>query len=264
MTVTQRIKFLEEYMGDTICPSDFKEFWQEKLESVKNLKVEHEKVNFASTFAEYEMLHITMPDGSVVNARYIRPQGDGKFPTAIMYHDMGRGVRGWHHMTRFVGFGYAVVALENRIEKEKTIKDMTPDDLLSAYLDALAVGEATLNLPHTDCNHLTSWGEGFGGGLSVLIASLLEQKVNCCCLHPMPSNMDKKFEYVDLANFAPMLHAPMLMGTALMDEIAPAENQYTIYNRATCEKRHINYPKYIHERINAFENEYLKFLAQNK
>ena len=69
-----------------------------------------------------------------------------------------------------------------------------------------------------------------------------------------------KLDYVDAVNFAPMLKGQLLLGTALMDKIAPPEGQYALYHRAGCEKTHFVYPKYEHERINFFEHEVLKFL----
>lgn len=260
MTVTERMKAMDAYQGKTVCPADFAAHWHEKLNKVRNLDVQHEAVPFANPAAVYELLHIRMPDGSVVDARYIRPAGEGKFPTALMFHDLGRNWRGWHHMTRFVGLGYAVIALQNRIDKAKTLADLNAEALDSAYLDALAVGNVALTLPHTDTEHMATWGEGFGGGLGLMVSALLPADIRCGCLHPMPAELPEILAEYDLVNFAHLLHAPLLMGTALMDEVAFPESQYAIYNHAACEKRHFVYPKYIHERINAFENEYVKFL----
>ncbi len=260
MTITERINTMEAYQGNTVCPADFAAHWQEKLNKVSNLNVQHEEVPFCNKAAVYELLHITMPDGSVVDARYIRPAGGGKFPTALMFHDLGRSCRGWHHMTRFVGLGYAVIALENRIDKSKILADLTAEELERAYLDALAVGNAARSLPNTDTEHMAAWGEGFGGGLGLMVSALLPVDIRCGCLHPMPADLPENLAEYDLVNFAQRLHAPLLMGTALMDEVASPESQYAVYNHAECEKHHFIYPKYIHERINAFENEYVKFL----
>lgn len=70
----------------------------------------------------------------------------------------------------------------------------------------------------------------------------------------------EKLDHLDAVNFAAQLRRPFLLGTALLDETAPPEGQYALYNRAICEKRHFIYPKCAHERINFFENEVLKFL----
>lgn len=44
-----------------------------------------------------------------------------------------------------------------------------------------------------------------------------------------------------------------------MDTYAPPQGQAAIYNRLTCPKQWKLYPKYIHERVNFFENQMLCF-----
>ena len=51
----------------------------------------------------------------------------------------------------------------------------------------------------------------------------------------------------------------VLLGTCLMDEYAPPKGQAAIYNRLTCPKQWKLYPKYVHERVNFFENQMLRF-----
>ena len=96
-------------------------------------------------------------------------------------------------------------------------------------------------------------------------------EVRCAALNPMPADFRRRngvsdekllsaLDYMDPVNFAPFLRGALLMGTGLMDKVAPPEGQYAIYNRAVCPKRHLVYPKYEHERINFFENELIKFL----
>lgn len=260
MTITERMRSLEHFRGSTLCPPDFSDYWQQKLNMLRGLSVHRERVPFHNPAAVYENLQVIIPGGESVQARYIRPVGNGPFPTVLMFHDLGRPCRGWHHMTRFVGFGYAVIALENQLDASKTIEELSTEQLERMDLDALAAAFAALRLPETDTAHLAAWGEGFGGGLALLVSALLPVSVRCGCLHPMPAQLAPEKVYLDLINFAPLLHGPLLMGTALMDTVAPPEGQYAIYNRAACVKRHLVYPKYEHERINAFENELLKFL----
>ena len=44
------------------------------------------------------------------------------------------------------------------------------------------------------------------------------------------------------------------MGTSGMDTIAPPDAQNAVYDAASCDKKRYIYVKYIHERINAFED----------
>lgn len=98
--------------------------------------------------AEYQTVTFVADDGATLSARYIRPVGNKRVPTVLMFHDAGRPVRGWHHMTRFVALGYAVFTLENRAEA----------DAQTQFADAQAAARAALSLPTT--LNLIAWGEG--------------------------------------------------------------------------------------------------------
>lgn len=262
MNITERIRTLEEYTGRTICPDDFVRRWREKLEAMGALELHREQVEFHNPMGVYERLRLTLPTGEIVSGRYLRPVGAGPFPTLFMFHDLGRPCRGWHHMTRFIGLGYAVAALENSDNLPDEITSFTEHELEHSFCAALAISKAVLEFSETDKGKLAAWGEGFGGGLAVAVSALLPQPVRCACLHPMPTELAAEKGMWDIENFAPLLHAPLLLGTALMDQVAPPEGQYALYNRADCLKRHLVYPKYEHERINDFENEHIKFLHQ--
>ena len=78
-------------------------------------------------------------------------------------------------------------------------------------------------------------------------------------LHPAVSLGLPGYDELDAANFAPLCRAEVLLGTCLMDEYAPPKGQAAIYNRLTCPKQWKLYPKYVHERVNFFENQMLCF-----
>ncbi len=261
VTISEKRHQLECYPGKTVCPDDFLDHWKTSVEQMGRVQVRREPVPSANSGALYERLHITTAQGEEITARYLRPaQGDGPYPTLLMYHDLGRGMRGWHHMTRFVGIGYAVVALENRMDPLLLPEQMEEETLERCELDALAAAKAALCLPETDSDRLAVWGEGFGGGLAIVVAALLPQTVHCTALHPMPTELPEGWSYLDVEVFAEHLRGPLLLGTALMDEVATPWGQYACVHRANGPKRHLVYPKYGHERINAFEDEHLKQL----
>ncbi|MCI6968721.1 MAG: acetylxylan esterase, partial [Collinsella sp.] len=54
----------------------------------------------------------------------------------------------------------------------------------------------------------------------------------------------------------------VLMGTSLMDAVSDPKGQFAVFNGLECDRRHIIYAKYAHERINAFENEVVDFFNQ--
>ena len=193
--------------------------------------------------AEYQTVTFVSDDGATLSARYIRPVGNKRVPTVLMFHDAGRPVRGWHHMTRFVALGYAVFALENRAEA----------DAQTQFADAQAAARAALSLPTT--LNLIAWGEGLGGTLAIAAAAKQPQHVvKCAAQNPLCTGV-----YADCAQYAAQLVCPLLMGTSGMDTIAPPDAQNAVYDAASCDKKRYIYVKYIHERINAFEDRVLAF-----
>lgn len=276
---------------------DFQTFWAARRSLAKQERpMERRPVEFHNPAARYEELTFPGTDGRLLRARYIRPAADAPAPTVLMYHDYGRGVRGWHHMTRFIALGYAVVALENR----DTFLDVSagwrdaPEGLAAAqfYTDAITAGYAARALPEVDSDRLMTWGEGLGGALAIAAAAEVPGVVRCAALNPLPTGFRTAWEkncgglyegmhshfrnedplhenagryfaamdYLDCASFAALLRCPLLLGTGEMDRLSPAETQRNLAGRAGGEVRHLIYPKYEHERINFFENELLKFL----
>lgn len=270
MTIREQMEALKTYQGCARRPADFEAHWQERWALAAPKEVQKEPAPFHNSMAVYETLTIAT-GAEEVRARYLRPADGGHFPTVLLFHDLGRGVRGWHHMTRFIALGYAVLALENRMDAGQSMDELDAGRLERCYLDALVVAQAALALSHTDAARLATWGEGFGGALAVIVAALLPMEARCAALHLMPADfrgrngdqapaLRSALDYLDAANFAPLLRGSLLLGTGLLDKTAPPEGQYTVYNRAVCPKRHLVYPKYEHERINFFENELIKFL----
>ena len=78
--------------------------------------------------------------------------------------------------------------------------------------------------------------------------------------HTQEEQLFSTLDYLDCVNFVPMLKSELLLGTSEMDTAAPPDTQDAVFRCASGEKRQIRYPKYIHERINFYENELLKFL----
>lgn len=278
----------------SLPPKEFEIFWRKKAEFIPSYQMKREA--FINPCAEYYTLNYPAEDGVLLQARYICPSTEYKVPTVLMFHDYGRGVRGWHHMTRFLALGYAVLALENRAN----LGDVTagyrtaPDGLAigALFSDALSTAKVAKMLPRTDPQRLITWGEGLGGGLAIAVAAI-EAAPKCAAQNPLPAcfydawasncceglygslreyfrNNDpehehavrlfRALEYVDCANFASLLQGELLIGISLMDTVAPPITQAKIFQRACCKKKKIEYPKYAHERINFFENELLKFM----
>ena len=221
-----------------------------------------------------------------------------KLPAVVLFSDLGRGVRSWLHLLRFSALGLPVVALEAR-PCEARLKDawrgaltaeelahalINPDDAASSTFkqlidDALvAASVASRFLGRTT----VTWGEGLGGSQALFAAALLPKEVSATmALNPLFADnattlrtvvgcgdtpqSDAAIDAVgllDSACAAELVRVPALIGTALLDQCAPTEGTFALYNRLPGQKEMRVYPKFGHERINQFENEQINYLCE--
>ena len=226
------------------------------------------------------------------------PSATTELPAVVLFSDLGRGVRSWLHLLRFSALGLPVVALEAR-PCEARLKDawrgaltaeelahalINPDDAASSTLkqlidDALvAASVASRFLGRTT----VTWGEGLGGSQALFAAALLPKEVSATmALNPLFADnattlrtvvgcgdtpqSDAAIDAVgllDSACAAELVRVPALIGTALLDQSAPTEGTFALYNRLLGQKETRVYPKFGHERINQFENEQINYLCE--
>lgn len=219
-------------------------------------------------------------------------------PAVVLFSDLGRGVRSWLHLLRFSALGLPVVALEAR-PCEPQLKDawrgvltaeelaralINPDDAASSTFkqlidDALvAASVASRFLGRTT----VTWGEGLGGSQALFAAALLPKAVSATmALNPLFADnattlrahvgcgdtpqSDAAIDAVgllDSACAAELVRVPVLIGTALLDQSAPTEGTFALFNRLKGQKEMRVYPKFGHERINQFENEQINYLCE--
>lgn len=65
--------------------------------------------------------------------------------------------------------------------------------------------------------------------------------------------------YADSLSFAHLVRCPVLFGTGLADVVCPPETQFAVYNALTCPKKHLLYPDFGHEEIQAFDDQIIRF-----
>lgn len=261
MTITEQKAFLRSYTGQAQAPADFAQRWQETAAALHRMHAARGGADDPGRDAA----PVKGDSQPLIHAAGVAER-DGRTAyrgVLLMYHDLNRGVRGWHHMTRFLALGFGVVALEAEPFREDWKVQPAQAAFRQRYLDALAVAKAALALPWVDTGRVYTFGEGFGGGLALLAASLCPAVSRCAALNPLPGDFAglglPGYDELDAANFAPLCRAEVLLGTCLMDEYAPPKGQAAIYNRLTCPKQWKLYPKYVHERVNFFENQMLCF-----
>ena len=221
-----------------------------------------------------------------------------KLPAVVLFSDLGRGVRSWLHLLRFSALGMPVVALEAR-PCEAPLKDawrgaltaeelaralINPDDAASSTLKQLiddALVTASVASRFLGCTTVT-WGEGLGGSQALFAAALLPKDVSAtmalnplfadnattlrsvvgCGDTPQSDAAIDAVGFLDSACAAELVRVPALIGTALLDQTAPTEGTFALFNRLKGQKEIRVYPKFGHERINQFENEQINCLCE--
>ena len=226
------------------------------------------------------------------------PSATTELPAVVLFSDLGRGVRSWLHLLRFSALGMPVVALEAR-PCEASLKDawrgaLTAEELASALINPDDAASSTLKQLIDDALVTTAvasrflgrttvtWGEGLGGSQALFAAALLPKEVSVTmALNPLFADnattlrahvgcgdtpqSDAAIDAVgllDSACAAELVRVPALIGTALLDQSAPTEGTFALYNRLPGQKEMRVYPKFGHERINQFENEQINYLCE--
>lgn len=221
-----------------------------------------------------------------------------ELPAVVLFSDLGRGVRSWLHLLRFSALGLPVVALEAR-PCEPQLKDawrgtFTAEELAHALINPDDAASSTLKQLIDDALVTTAvasrflerttviWGEGLGGSQALFAAALLPKEVGATmALNPLFADnattlrahvgcgdtpqSDAAIDAVgllDSACAAELMRVPALIGTALLDQSAPTEGTFALYNRLLEQKEMRVYPKFGHERINQFENEQINYLCE--
>lgn len=219
-------------------------------------------------------------------------------PAVVLFSDLGRGVRSWLHLLRFSALGLPVVALEAR-PCEARLKDawrgtFTAEELARALINPDDAASSTLKQLIDDALVTTAfvsrflgrttvtWGEGLGGSQALFAAALLPKEVSATmALNPLfadnattlrtvvgcgdAPHSDAAIDavgFLDSACAAELVRVPALIGTALLDQSAPTEGTFALYNRLPEQKEMRVYPKFGHERINQFENEQINYLCE--
>lgn len=299
--LTQRLEDARSYRGAWLRPSNFESFWETSVAFAQNAHVESVvELPSATQTATFKRITFTSTDQTQLCARVILPAGvsAAKLPAVVLFSDLGRGVRSWLHILRFSALGLPVVALEAR-PCEAQLKDawrgvLTAEELAHALINLDDAASSTLKQLIDDAlvttavasrflgRTIVTWGEGLGGSQALFTAALLPKEVSATmALNPLFADnattlrtvvgcgdtpqSDAAIDAVgllDSACAAELVRVPALIGTALLDQSAPTEGTFALYNRLTGQKEMRVYPKFGHERINQFENEQINYLCE--
>ena len=299
--LTQKLEDARSYRGAWLRPSNFESFWETSVAFAQNAHVESVvELPSATQTATFKRITFTSTDQTQLSARVILPAGvsEAKLPAVVLFSDLGRGVRSWLHLLRFSALGMPVVALEAR-PCEASLKDawrgaLTAEELAGALINPDDAASSTLKQLIDDAlvtaavasrflgRTTVTWGEGLGGSQALFAAALLPKAaIATMALNPLFADnattlrtvvgcgdtpqSDAAIDAVgllDSACAAELVRVPALIGTALLDQSAPTEGTFALYNRLPGQKEMRVYPKYGHERINQFENEQINYLCE--
>lgn len=215
-------------------------------------------IDFANPCARYSEVSFELGDHAV-HARLIEPVGRARVservPLCLMFHDIDRPVRGWHHMTRFAAMGYAVLALDDDVAGADDLqRGIASPAFVERVRWGCALAKVARNLDGVDSDRIFAWGEGLGGGVALAVSALDERDLACTAVaNPIPGGLEA---------LSSRVRGSVLMGTSLMDAVSDPKGQFAVFNGLECDRRLIVYAKYAHERINAFENEVVDFFNQ--
>ena len=258
------------------------------------------RITFTSTDQTQLCARVILPAGVSVAEPLASAElsASAKLPAVVLFSDLGRGVRSWLHLLRFSALGLPVVALEAR-PCEPQLKDawrgaLTAEELAHALINPASAVTSPLKQLIDDALVTTSvashflgrtaitWGEGLGGSQALFAAALLPKAaIATMALNPLFADnattlravvgcgdtlqSDAAIDAVgllDSACAAELIRVPALIGTALLDQSAPTEGTFALYNRIAGQKEIRVYPKFGHERINQFENEQINYIRE--
>ena len=190
-------------------------------------------------------------------------------PSYVNYGDeiigLALNIRGHGNSIDDVNPGFPGYILTNLGDKEKYI-------YRGAYMDCVRGIDFLCSRPEVDASRIAVEGASQGGALTFATAALANDRIAVCAPQvPFLSDFRDYFRvanwpgnefielvenkkaltwdqvyytlsYFDIKNLAPMIKAPLIMGSGLMDEVCPPHFNFAAYNLVTSEKKYIVYP----------------------
>lgn len=168
---------------------------------------------------------------------------------------------------------------------------------INIFKDAYLSVNVGKNLENIDKDKIYLAGSSQGGGISIVTAALHEDVKKVYLLYPFLTDYRKVFEldydeiayeglryysrwfdsqgkhleetfskldYIDAANFASKIKAPVIYGISLADEIIPPEVQFAVFNEIKSKKKLYQFKGFGHEKICDMEDYAIAFFNDNK
>ena len=167
-TVSSRLAEYRDWRGDVQADVSDLETCASNLE-IQGLAIT--AIDFVNPCARYSEVSFELGDDAI-HARLIEPVGRARVservPLCLMFHDIDRPVRGWHHMTRFAAMGYAVLALDDDVaDADNLQRGISSPAFVERVRWGCALAKVARNLDGMNPDRIFAWGEGLGGGVAL-------------------------------------------------------------------------------------------------
>ena len=276
-----RLRELESCKGANPIPEDFDEFWAKRMAEADAVDLDYEivpsKIPTFDTCTYYD-LWFTGMGGARVYAKYVVPATEGKHPLVLQFHGYPGCTRSWAEQSSFPGMGCAILSMDNpgqggRSEDVGGFKgtpvsghliaglDGGPENLyyVRLYQDQRILCRIARELDGVDLSRVFVNGSSQGGGMGLACCALNSDLINrASILYPFLECFHT-LGYIDTLSFAHLVRCPVLFGTGLADVVCPPETQFAVYNALTCPKRHVLFPDFGHEEIQAYDDMIIGF-----
>ena len=158
-TVSSRLADYRDWHGDVQADVSDLETCAPNLE-IQGLAIT--AIDFVNPCARYSEVSFELGDHAV-HARLIEPVGRARVservPLCLMFHDIDRPVRGWHHMTRFAAMGYAVLALDDGVAGTDDLqRGIASPAFVERVRCGCALAKVARNLDGVDSDRIFAWG----------------------------------------------------------------------------------------------------------
>ncbi|ERK58696.1 acetyl xylan esterase [Gemella bergeri ATCC 700627] len=207
---------LEKYIGAWKKPNNFDEFWNGKLDEIRQVPLDYKIIkkefsNFKNI--EYYDLYFTSFDGAVIYAKYIKSKLNKPSPVLFYFHGYPASSRNWLEKTAYTSLGYSVLAMDFRGQGGKSEDiggiygstvfghitiglDSIIDNLLYVknIMDMCLLVRIAGELDGVDKNNFVTYGASQGGAFSIMCAALNKNIKKCISLYPFLSDYKKVYD----------------------------------------------------------------------
>ncbi len=214
--VDMPLEKLREYKGTNILPSDFEEFWDNRMVEVNTHELKYEiKESEIDGFDNCKFLELCFKgiDGGNVYAKYLRPNTDENIPLILQFHGYPGASRGWFEQLSFVGMGCAIIAMDcpgqgGKGDSFTNTKGTTvsghivaglDDELHNMYYVKLFQNTSVLcrivqELQGIDKERIYANGASQGAGIALVCTALNPIIKRCAALYPFLSDYKRVWD----------------------------------------------------------------------